>query len=282
MGEHNNIQDEINQSIWSDGGTLHWLESLQGFTDAGEQASYDRIADEMRNQPILDLGVGAGRTIPLMRAISQNYVAIDYQPEMVAIAKGKYPNVDIQIGDARDLSRFADASFSLVVFSYAGIDAVDHDGRSQIFKEVSRILKPNGVFWFSTLNMEGQELNRRPWVMRWPDNSERIRKFIVNVLRAIKSAAVGTLNYVRLKRYQRRGEGWLVAPFSAHDFGLLVHYTTLSHLCSELEKFCFNFNVEVIDPNGRSLSASDNLSDVYFFNVLARKRADMGTPGIPI
>ena len=265
------IQDTINQSVWSDRGALDWMAALQGFTDSGERAAYARIADEMRLQPILDLGVGAGRTIPLLCAISPDYVAIDYQPAMVDIAKNRYPDVCIQLGDARDLSGFSDNSFSLVVFSHSGIDAVDHYGRSQIFREASRVLKSQGVFWFSTLNLDGAEPDRRPWAVRWPDFGEPVVDYTVAVLRALKSAALGTANFFRLKQFQARGDGWLVAPFFAHDYGLLTHYTTLPHLRLELEKFGFDSDIEVIDPNGRFLRATERVAGIDFFNILARK-----------
>jgi SAM-dependent methyltransferase len=265
-------QDKANRDAWSEHGAQRWLTSIQGFTDAGEQAAFNRIAEEMRDQPILDLGVGAGRTIPLLRAISRHYAAIDYLPTMVDIARHKYPDVDIQVGDARDLSRFADASLALVVFSHAGIDAVDHCGREQIFQEASRVLKPHGVFWFSTLNKDGPELRRRPWQLQWPSSSQPVLTYLLNLLRALKQSLNSTRNYLRLERLKQAGEGWLIAPFSAHDYGLLVHYESLAHLREELAAAGFYPDAQAIDPDGKLLQADDDLGGVYFFNILARKR----------
>src|SRR5580692_11607097 len=130
-----NNQDATNQSSWTAQGPVQHLASLQGFTDEGERAAYWRIADEVRNQPILDLGVGPGRTISLLRSLTESYVAIDYLPAMVEVARRKFPFDDVDVGDARDLSRFGDGSFALVVFSYSGIDAVDHEDRRRVLRE---------------------------------------------------------------------------------------------------------------------------------------------------
>ena len=140
-------QDATNQRSWAAQGPLQHLASLQGFTDEGERAAYWRIADEVRNKRILDLGVGPGRTVTLLRSLTEDYAAIDYLPAMVEVARKKHPFVDVRVGDARDLSRFADGSFALVVFSYSGIDAVDHEDRRRVLQEAHRVLMPNGIFW---------------------------------------------------------------------------------------------------------------------------------------
>ena len=44
--------------------------------------------------------------------------------------------IRLELGDARDLSQVANASFGLVVFSLNGIDAVSHCDRLQILQEV--------------------------------------------------------------------------------------------------------------------------------------------------
>ena len=270
------LQDSTNQTTFSNSGAVHWLSSLEGFIDSGERAAYLLIANEVRNQPILDLGVGTGRTTPLLRALSTDYVAIDYLPIMVASAVHKYPSVDIQLGDARDLSRFPDESFALVVFSHAGIDAVDHAGRQRVLAEVSRVLKPQGFFWFSTLNKEGHTPHERPW-REYPD---RLRSS--HTLRARLSVTreflEGIYNYRRLKHLTREGHGWLIAPFSAHAYGLLTHYITLPCECDELMQAGFERDVIAFDTNGNLLDKSSDLQRVDFFNLIARKLPRLRKP----
>jgi ubiquinone/menaquinone biosynthesis C-methylase UbiE len=268
-----NEQDEINQGTWTDRAAVSWLQTIQGFTDEGERAAYFRLADEMRGKPILDLGVGAGRTITLLRALSAEYVAIDYLPVMVESARRRYPTIDVQLGDARDLSRFADESFSLVVFSYMGIDAVGREGRGSILREVQRVLKPGGIFWFSTLNMAGTAARMRPWRLSHPTMARMgLGRRVLRVGRSLKSAPRETLNYLRLRRLTQRDTGWMVAPFAAHSYRLLVHYTTLEGQLKDLQEAGFSETVDVFeDVGGAPVGVGDALSDVFCFNILARK-----------
>ena len=264
-------QDQINQGSWVDPAGVSWLEALEGFTDEGERAAYARVVDAFRNQAILDLGVGAGRTIALLRAVSPDYVAIDYTPVLVESTRRRHPGVDVRLGDARDLSDFADGSFSLVVFSYMGIDSVDHAGRRAILSEVHRVLRPGGVFWFSTLNMAGGAPRTRPWRPRLPSGEGRVRR-VLALGRSLRRMPRETFNYFRVARHGEQGPGWAVAPFFAYSYRLLVHYTTLDAQLTELAAAGFRPDVEVLDDvHGEPVRRGTDLADVFCFNVLARK-----------
>src|SRR4051794_34579063 len=89
-----------------------------------EHTLFDSVAQEFRGKRILDIGVGGGRTTPHLLAISDDYVAVDYSPEMIERCRAAYPAERFVLGDARDLSRFNPGSFDLIVFSYNGIDYV--------------------------------------------------------------------------------------------------------------------------------------------------------------
>jgi SAM-dependent methyltransferase len=267
-----NVQDRINRTAWSKTNSVDWLARGQGFSHEGERRAYFAIIDEVREEPILDLGVGPGRTIPFLRALTSRYVAIDYLPQMVEIARRSYPGTDIRVGDARDLSRFADGSFALVTFSFMGIDAVDHEGRQRVMREVHRVLKPGGIFWFSTLNKDGPATRERPWPPRWPSRRLGIGEYALELYRTFRKVPREVANYKRIKGMGIDGNGWSVGPLSAHAFGLLVHYTTLGHQLAELVEAGF-----VADPvvygnvNGQIIGPVDSLRDEDSFNILARK-----------
>ena len=128
--------DTINRNTWKLPGTVRVYEHLEGWTDPGERAALEHVADEARGVPVLDIGVGAGRTIPLLRAMSPDYVGIDYTAEMVTACRARHPDARIEHMDARDLGRFRDGQFGLAVFSFNGIDAVHVDDRQQVLREV--------------------------------------------------------------------------------------------------------------------------------------------------
>ena len=122
---------------------------------------------------LLDMGVGAGRTTAHL-AGRTDYVAIDWAPEMVRAAREAHPGVRIDVGDATDLA-FADESFDVVLFSFNGIDCVDLVGRRRVYSEALRVLRPGGVFVFSSHNprfVHLRPIDHRPrvlagWVRRF-------------------------------------------------------------------------------------------------------------------
>lgn len=56
-----------------------------GYLDAGERAALLRVADDVRGQAVLDIGVGVGRTTTLLRLLTDRYEAADYAPHMRGI-----------------------------------------------------------------------------------------------------------------------------------------------------------------------------------------------------
>ena len=78
--------------------------SASGWLEAGEQRAVERIADVVRGAPILDIGVGGGRTAPLLREISADYRGIDYAPAMLAAARKRFPDAAFLEMDARSLA----------------------------------------------------------------------------------------------------------------------------------------------------------------------------------
>jgi SAM-dependent methyltransferase len=102
---------------------------------------------------VLDLGVGAGRTTPFLAARAGEYVGIDYSEAMIAACRERYPGLDFQVRDARNLSCFADGYFDSVVFSFNGLGHLyPDDSRIACVREVNRVLRQGGSFVFSLHN----------------------------------------------------------------------------------------------------------------------------------
>lgn len=102
---------------------------------------------------VLDLGVGTGRTTPALRALGGRYVGLDVADEMVRAAREAHPGAEFRTADATDLSEFPNASFDAVVFSYNGIDYIHPESaRQHCLTECRRVLRPSGVFIFSSHN----------------------------------------------------------------------------------------------------------------------------------
>src|SRR5512142_6987 len=110
--------DALNRATWSDERTLAEFVTLEGWTDAGERVALARVAPDVRGRPILDVGVGAGRSASILQLLSDDYVGIDYTPAMVEAFRRNHPRLTVYEADARDLSRFDDGRFALVYFSF--------------------------------------------------------------------------------------------------------------------------------------------------------------------
>ena len=85
-----------------------------------ERSALSSILPKVKNKRILDIGVGAGRTVAALREISADYVGVDYVQEMVDHCRSRFPGVRFEKADARSLPQFADASFDLIVFDWDG------------------------------------------------------------------------------------------------------------------------------------------------------------------
>jgi SAM-dependent methyltransferase len=119
-----------------------------------EEAILLSLREEIKQKPILEIGVGAGRVTAHLLAMSKDYIGIDYAEEMIEFCSKKFEDATLRVCDARNMSAFKDEQFAAVFFFWNGIDSVGPRDRILILKEVNRVLKKNGVFVFSAHNLD--------------------------------------------------------------------------------------------------------------------------------
>jgi len=261
--------DSINRRAWAQASTVRQYERLHGWTDPGERAAIAFVAEEARGQPVLDIGVGAGRTTQLLLPVSNNYVGIDYTAEMVEASRKLHPGVRFEQMDARDLSAFADGQFALVMFSFNGIDAVDREGRVKVLREAHRVLRPGGRFLFSAHNNEGPGRGERPKVhipFTWNPVKLGWRS-----VKAIGALPRSWSNHRRYKQLNEQHENWSIMNAGAHDFSIVVMYTTLAEQKRQLREA--GFEVEAVFDSTRGELVPDGVDtrDMFWFHYVARK-----------
>ncbi|MCU1463960.1 MAG: Methylase [Acidimicrobiales bacterium] len=264
--------DAVNRRTWAAKSTLNWYQEIEGWVDDGERLALLSVADEVRGAAILDVGVGAGRTVSLLRLLSDDYLAVDYTPEMVELCRRNHPGVDVRVGDARDLD-LPDGRFGLVMFSFNGLDAIDHDGRGRALRELHRVTRPGGVAILSTLNKDGSVYRRRPWHLKHligPVSLPALRVLITFPFRAGRYWR-GFRNWRKLRTRAADRGGWAVAPLAAFDFGLLVHYSTLQQAIDDV--VAAGFEVAAIFASDGSLITAGDRSATDFFELVLRRPA---------
>lgn len=261
--------ERTNKSVWRSAEVIDIFVRRRGFSDPGEERALASVAEDVRGRPILDIGAGGGRTVPILRALSDSYVAVDYLPEMVELTRARFPDVRVEQADARELSGFDDGCFALVAFSLNGIDGLDHEDRASVFAAVNRVLAPGGIFLYSTHNLDHPAAGRPPWA--------RCRLPARITPRPLASWALHlprrSLSYLRLRRLTSRGESWAVYVGASYEFGIVGHYVTLGAALREPSEAGFERAVRAFGSSGAELRAGEDTSDSEWFQLVARKPA---------
>jgi SAM-dependent methyltransferase len=264
-------QEELNRATWSKTAAQQDLLRGAAFTDPGERVAFTHVLDDVRGRPILDLGVGMGRTVPILKPLASEYHGIDFVPAMVEATRRAHPDASIALGDARSLSELEGDHFGMVVFSYNGIDAVPSADRRKVFRAVHRVLAPRGVFLFSTLNLDGPSFRERPWKVRvWPPATPL--GAARQALRQLVGAPRDLVNWMKIRHGGARGPGFAVAPLSAHHYGVLAHYTTLERQLRELADEGFAADPLVFDnARGDRVLPGAGTRDIDWFHIVATR-----------
>jgi SAM-dependent methyltransferase len=254
MNDAHSTVDRINRHTMSRA-VLEYEGIVAEGLNALERAGLELVSDVARNGRILDLGMGAGRTVQPLRALSDNYVGVDYTSEMVEHCRSRFPGVRFEHMDARNLAAFPAASFDLVFFSCNGVAMVDHAGRLSILAEVLRVLAPGGAFVFSTCNRNSPEFEA---VFRLPPFEKTLNplKWPPRAARFVGRTLIRARNRLRLKRHEVRTPEYVLLNDAFHNYSTMIYYIDQSQQVKQLEKAGFASGVSVLDLRGRLTDGS--------------------------
>lgn len=213
------------------------------------------LADRWPEINMLDVGIGAGRTTYTFAALAGRYVGVDYSPRMIELAKRlvgeKDKRVELIVADARD-SSFLQEPFDFILFSYNGLDSVDHEDRLKILTELRRLLKPDGSFLFSA-----HSINALPLVAEKP--RDRSRSWLRTIY--VWLAYIGQLRLTRkvnskLDLETAWAQGWTIIRDGAHGFKMRIYYVDPMYQVEQLRDVGFE-KIAVYDAAGREVDAKD-------------------------
>ncbi|MDQ1322424.1 MAG: hypothetical protein QG655_3671 [Actinomycetota bacterium] len=74
MGDTSAGIDHSNADTYSQDRFVEDYDAFQGWNEKGEMRVLMSIATEVRGKPVLDVGVGTGRTTSLLRLLTDDYV----------------------------------------------------------------------------------------------------------------------------------------------------------------------------------------------------------------
>jgi SAM-dependent methyltransferase len=216
---------------------------------------------------VLDVGVGAGRTIPFIGARASRYVAIDRSAPMVEAARVRYPHADIRIADVLALP-FEDGEFSFAIFSFNGIDYIDPDDRPRALDEIARVLRPGGRFVFSTHNLRARRNVEGRFELNVPNLSPNPVRTAVRLLRAARYTIAAYRNFRRLRRFERVEPDIAFVNDGAHDYALLTCYISPTAQVLSLERAGFTL-LHIFGQDGNDATVQSKDAWLHF---VAEKR----------
>jgi SAM-dependent methyltransferase len=216
---------------------------------APEASALVRIAPEAKGKPILDVGVGGGRTVNALCEVSDDYLGIDYTPAMVEACRRAYPGVRFEHADARNLAHIASESFFLAVFSCNGLGMVGHADRLAILRELRRVLMPGGALLFSTHNRASSDVTAG---FQFPELERALNpaRLAVRMLRFARRTVVRFYNRRKLANLVEHGEGYSIINDACHDYGVMLYYVDLAEQRRQLLDAGFSDEIESWDLSG--------------------------------
>lgn len=253
-----NILDSVNKEVYARADVIESYENLDMMLKP-EKLLLEQLAPSIRDQKILDIGIGGGRTTKYLLQLSKDYTGIDYSPEFVAVAQAKYTEARILCCDARDLTIFADQSFAFVLFSFNSIDYIPHEDRKKALREIYRVLKPGGVFMFSTHNRDHEGFNQLPWQGAFQFNLNYVKNCLYCLYYLPK--------HLRMKKHENFQPEYAVINDNAHGFSLLAYYISIPEQTKQLAEIGFS-SVEAYDMEGRLVTSDTTFPWTYY---LAKK-----------
>lgn len=248
---------ELNQKLF---GNEQIVRDYAGRTGLifGESTIFRDLGPSLKGKAILDIGVGAGRTTPyFLERAPRRYVGVDFATNMLEHCRTHFPGTDFRFADARELSDFADGEFDFVMFSWSGIDCVNHEDRLRVLAEVRRVLVPGGRFVFSTAN--ARTISGPPWSkavladmeLTWSPRS--LARGVRDFIHCLK-------NYWAQKSEQVFTKDYVINLDAAHSFRLLRYNIAPDKQSAQLINAGFT-NIQAVDKQGAYRDVHDTTLD---------------------
>ena len=129
-----------------------------------------------KNEVLLDIGCGTGRTTVELFNLGFNIIGIDFSEAMIKKAKENFPKIDFRSGNILDLKSFPKNHFGNVLFSFNGFSLLKFSEWKTALLEVCRIMKKDGIFFFTTPYLDNK-IKYKYWKEKIKKNKYDIMSF---------------------------------------------------------------------------------------------------------
>lgn len=132
-------------------GKTRWLRTLQNMVPA-RFAFFDPIVGDWRGKSVLDLGCGGGFMAEALKERGATVTGVDLSEAAIGAARQHAKlnglQIDYCVGGGESLP-FADGIFDIAIC----VDVLEHvEDLNRVLSEIRRVLRPNGLFLFDTIN----------------------------------------------------------------------------------------------------------------------------------
>jgi SAM-dependent methyltransferase len=214
------------------------------WTTPAERLVLDRYRPDLSGR-VLEFGVGGGRVTRHLAEISEDLHGVDIAEDMVAYCREHYRG-QFEQADLRDLSAWPASAWDVIYGGYNTFDLFSYEERSALLADAARLLRPNGLFIFTSHNAAVAHRIRKPWSLP-PAHPRAVAAWAVRLPRRLA-------NYRRLAPFRQAGDDLTLQVDDAQDFSLLQYYISRDRQERDLAAAGFTL-VECLDEDGNVVPA---------------------------
>ncbi len=217
---------------------------------------------EFNAKTVLDIGVGTGRTSKYLAPYCKHYVGIELNRDMLDLFSERLPQIELVQCDMRDFSSINKDTFDFVLGPYSAFDSLNHADRIKMFHDIHAMMRPGGMFCFSTHNLNWAGVGSTPQLERAKDPVRLLKNYLAH-RKCVK-------NHARMKPLEERHETYAILNDISHEWLALLYYITREQQTRQLAEAGFDV-LEVYDRDGILLEAGTDDSHCSILYYVCRR-----------
>jgi SAM-dependent methyltransferase len=237
----------------------------------GERVLLERLRDGLRGD-VLELASGGGRLTRRLIEIAGSLHGFDIAPDMVAYCQETFPSATFSQLEYSGLSRWDGERWDAVCSGCNSFDVLTDEERNALFGNVARLLRPGGIFIFSTHNLGSPLSTRKPWHLAEARHPVRLREYapwtdvrakihwcrlsLELLARWLVTRPRALSNHRRLAPFERVEDGYAIVNDGTMLCSLLQVYISRDHQETQLARHGLEL-LECVDEDGATVGPGE-------------------------